>query len=70
MLRILEIAWLCIAIGTLCISCWQFFTDDESSALFMLFGTGIASIMYIVRRKQRIKMDEHRHKEEDTARYH
>jgi LPXTG-motif cell wall-anchored protein len=69
MLRILEIAWLCVAIATFCAALFQFFTGEESW-WFLLIGTAIASAMFMVRRKQRMKMDDYARKQQDTARYH
>jgi hypothetical protein len=69
MLRILEIAWLCVAIATFCAAMFQLFTDEESW-WFLLIGTAIATAMYMVRRKQRMKMDDYSRKQQDTARYH
>lgn len=69
MLRILEIAWLCVAIATLCTALFQFFTGEESW-WFLLIGTMIATAMYLVRRKQRMKMEDYSRKQQDTARYH
>lgn len=69
MLRILEIAWLCVAIATFGASLFQFFTGEESW-WFLLVGTAIAVTMYFVRKKQRIKMEEYSRKQQDTGRYH
>ncbi len=69
MLRILEIAWLCVAIGTFCAAAFQFFTGEESW-WFLLVGTAIATTMFMVRRKQRIKMNDYSRKQQETGRYH
>jgi hypothetical protein len=69
MLRILEIAWLCVAIATFCTALFQLFTDEDSW-WFLLIGTGIATAMFLVRRKQRMKMEDYTRKQQDTARYH
>ena len=55
MLRTLEIAWLCITLTSIGIAIFQFFQEGWQSALWMLFVTLIAFIMYTIRRKQRIK---------------
>jgi len=64
MLRFLEIAWLCIAIGTFSLACWQFFTEGFSSAILMYIGTAISISMFLIRRKQRRRfakyMNDHR----------
>lgn len=69
MLRILEIAWLCVAIATFCAALFQFFTGEESW-WFLLIGTAIAVTMFMVRRKQRMKMEEYIRKQQDAGRYH
>ena len=69
MLRILEIAWLCVAIATFCAALFQLFTGEESW-WFLLIGTAIAATMYLVRKKQRMKMEEYARKQQDAARYH
>jgi hypothetical protein len=53
MLRFLEIAWLCIAVFTFGIACWQLFTEGVTAALFMLIVTGVATAMHFLRKKQR-----------------
>ena len=55
-LRILEIAWLCIAICLFGIALFQYFSEDIGAAAFMLVGTVIASCMYFIRKKQRLKI--------------
>lgn len=55
MLRTLEIAWLCITLASIGIAIFQFFQEGWQSAMWMLFVTLIAFIMYTIRRKQRIK---------------
>ncbi|HNP47777.1 MAG TPA: hypothetical protein PKK99_04155 [Bacteroidia bacterium] len=69
MLRILEISWLIIALATGSISVYQFFTDGWQAAIWMLAITGIALLMYTVRKKQRIRMDQHQ-QEQDVSKYH
>ena len=69
MLRILEIAWLCVAIATFCAAMFQFFTGEDSWWYLLIF-TGIGIGMYMVRRRQRLKMDDYTRKQQDAARYH
>jgi hypothetical protein len=57
MLRTLEIAWLCITILSLGIAIYQFFKEGWESALWMLFITLVALVMFTIRRKQRIRYD-------------
>jgi hypothetical protein len=61
MIRTLEIAWLCITILSLGIAVFQFFYDGWQSALWMIFVSLVALVMYSIRRKQRIKYE---HKDE------
>ncbi|MFM8433092.1 MAG: hypothetical protein ACKOA1_09870 [Bacteroidota bacterium] len=61
MIRILEMAWLAIAILSGAISAFQFFVDGWQSALWMIFITAVAAVMYIIRRRQRIAMEDRSH---------
>jgi hypothetical protein len=63
MLRTLEIAWLCITIISLGIAVFQFFHEGWESALWMLFVTFVAVIMFTIRRKQRIRWERKDEKE-------
>ena len=58
MIRTLEIAWLCITIISFGLTIFQFFKEGTESGLFMLAITAIASAMYTIRRKQRIKFEQ------------
>lgn len=62
-------SWLMIAISTGLISAYQFFTDGWKAAIWMLAITGVALLMYTVRKKQRIRMDQHKQKHEG-GKYH
>lgn len=66
MIRILELAWLGISLISGALSVFQFVTDGWEPALWMLMVTGIAVIMYRVRRKQRIKYEP----KDETGLYH
>jgi hypothetical protein len=57
MLRTLEIAWLCITILSFAIAIYQFFKEGWESALWMLFVTLVAVVMFTIRRKQRIRYE-------------
>lgn len=63
MLRTLEIAWLCITILSIGIAVFQFFREGWQSALWMLFVTLVAFLMYTIRKKQRIKYESKDEKE-------
>jgi|GEM_PF-479959 len=57
MLRILEIAWLVFAVTGAGLGVYKLTTEGISESLFFLFFTLVATIFYIIRRKQRIAMD-------------
>ena len=61
MLKILELAWLAIAIISGVVAAYQFFAEGWTSAVWMGVITGVAIVMYRVRRKQRISMEEDHH---------
>ena len=63
MIRTLEVAWLCITIISFGLTIFQFFKEWIQSGLFMHAVTAIASAMYTVRRKQRIKFEQKDEKE-------
>lgn len=63
MLRILEMAWLAIALVSGAVAGYQFFAQGWLSASWMLVVTVISVAMYGVRRKQRI------HSESDENTY-
>ncbi|MBK6444852.1 MAG: hypothetical protein IPG90_01560 [Bacteroidetes bacterium] len=69
MLRILEISWLLISVATGTISAYQFVTDGWQAAIWMLAITGVALLMYTVRKKQRVRMEQHQ-REQDGTKYH
>ena len=66
MLRILEISWLLISVATGTISAYQFVTDGWQAAIWMLAITGVALLMYTVRR---VRMEQHQ-REQDGTKYH
>ncbi len=63
MIRTLEIAWLCITIICVGLSIFQFLKEGVESGVFMIGITAIASFMYALRRKQRIKFERKDEKE-------
>lgn len=63
MLRTLEIAWLCITLLSLGIAVYQFFQEGWESAIWMLFVTLVAVVMYTIRRKQRMRYEQKDEKE-------
>lgn len=72
MIRILEICWLIITIVTAVVAAFQLFEDGVQSALWMFIVSAIAFTMYMVRRKQRIRMNEQlrQQQHDEAARYH
>lgn len=71
MLRILEIAWLGIALTSAGIAVYQFINDGSESAIWMLFVTVVAGIMYTIRHRQRIRFEAGRQQPPDeNSRYH
>jgi fatty acid desaturase len=67
MIRILEIAWLIIAIGTAVIAVYQFIAEGWQSAIWMLMVTLVSMVMYTIRHRQRIRFEKH---DQDEAKYH
>jgi hypothetical protein len=63
MLRTLEIAWLCITIISIGIAVYQYFAEGLESAMWMLFVTFVAFIMFSIRRKQRLRYEKKDEKE-------
>ncbi len=55
--RILEIIWLITAIGCAAIAVYFLIIKDSDSALYFVFVFIIASIMYLLRRHQRINQN-------------
>jgi hypothetical protein len=71
MIRILEVAWLVIAMVTTATAIWQFFEEGLQSAVWMLVVSAVAFGMYMVRKKQRIRNDlQQEQQQEEAARYH
>ena len=58
-LRILEISWLVFAIAGIILCFYNIATEGVSSAVLPLVFTLIASVFYMVRRKQRISYQKH-----------
>ncbi len=57
MLRILEISWLSVFIFGIAFAAFKALTESFSSAVYVLFVSFIALVLYLIRRKQRILMD-------------
>ncbi|MFN8165388.1 MAG: hypothetical protein U0X76_04250 [Bacteroidia bacterium] len=63
MIRTLEIAWLLITIISLVIAAYKFYSDGFQDGLWMLMVAGISVIMYVIRRRQRIRYERKDEKE-------
>jgi membrane protein implicated in regulation of membrane protease activity len=72
MIRILEIAWLVITLITAVVAAVQLVQDGIQSALWMFIVSAVAFFMYMIRRKQRIRIDEQQQQrqQDEAARYH
>ncbi|HNR49386.1 MAG TPA: hypothetical protein PKN14_09085 [Bacteroidia bacterium] len=55
-LRILEVSWLLIAIGAVCAGTYKCIHDGLNQAVFIYVIAIIATIFFLIRRKQRITM--------------
>ena len=56
-LRILEISWLIIAIGSLCAGVYKLISAGLNQAVFIFAISMIAFVFVMIRRKQRIAME-------------
>jgi len=72
MIRILEIAWLIITLVTVAIASWQLFDEGIQSAMWMFIVSAVAFAMYMIRKKQRIRMGRpfEPQEQDEAARYH
>lgn len=57
MLRMLEISWLTVTLFGAGFALFKWYDEGLPSAMFVLVFTGIAFILYLIRRKQRIQQD-------------
>jgi uncharacterized membrane protein YfcA len=57
MLRMLEISWLTVTLLGIGFAIFKWVDEGLYSATFVLFFTGIAFMLYLIRRKQRIQQD-------------
>lgn len=51
-------AWLAIALISGTVAGYQYFAEGWQSALWMLFITGVSVGMYLLRRRQRMNMED------------
>lgn len=57
--KILETIWLITALGCAAITVYFLITKDNDSALYFVFVFVIASIMYLLRRYQRVNQEKY-----------
>ncbi|MDQ3192955.1 MAG: hypothetical protein M3Q58_15310 [Bacteroidota bacterium] len=55
-IRILELAWLVIAIAGAVLGTYKFSTEGWDEAVYFYIFTIVAAVFYYIRRRQRIKM--------------
>lgn len=60
MLRTLEISWLIIVIVGIVLGLYKVFIQEYSTSIWIFVITGIAAVIYTIRRKQRIAFDRER----------
>ena len=72
MIRILEVAWFVITLITAIVAGVQLVQDGIQSAVWMFVVSAVAFTMYLVRKKQRIRMEEQtqQQRQDETTRYH
>jgi len=58
MVKILEILWLVIGIGSILVGTYETYSNGLDKAYMFLIVTVVAGIMYTIRRRQRIKQDQ------------
>jgi len=57
MIRMLEISWLLLALVALALSGYKLIADGFSEAVFYIIVTVVSFSMYLLRRKQRVRMN-------------
>ncbi|HET6243464.1 MAG: hypothetical protein H0V01_07955 [Bacteroidetes bacterium] len=57
-IRILELAWLIIAIAGAVLGIYKFANEGLSEAIYFFIFTFVAAVFYYIRRKQRIRMEQ------------
>ena len=57
MIRMLEISWLLLSLVALALSSYKLIADGFSEAVFYIIVMGISFAMYLIRRKQRVRMN-------------
>jgi hypothetical membrane protein len=67
MIRFLELAWLAIACVSALMGIYQTVTAGFQQGLWFFIFTFVASIMYSIRRNQRIKIDNNKNDNRDDS---
>ena len=57
MIRMLEISWLLLALVALALSGYKIIADGFSEAVFYIIVMAVSFSMYLLRRKQRVRMN-------------
>jgi hypothetical protein len=63
--RILELVWLFMACAAILVSAFFLMSGQTKDALYFLLFTFASGIMYAVRRKQRIRFEQHNKKNQN-----
>ena len=63
MLRVLELSWLVIALLGLALGGYKWATESFCSAIWFFLFTTVALVFWMIRRKQRIAMDQNQSKD-------
>lgn len=66
MLRILEVSWLLVSLTGLSFGIYKTFTEGFIEAVYIFIFTIVAMIFYMMRRKQRIAMQNHHENSDHT----
>jgi hypothetical protein len=57
MIRMLEISWLLLTLVALALGTYKLIADGFSEAVFYIIVMGVSFSMYLIRRKQRVRMN-------------
>jgi len=57
MLRVLELSWLVIVLLGASLGAFKLVTENLTSALWFFIFTGVATVFWLIRRNQRIRME-------------
>ena len=57
MIRMLEISWLLLTLVAFSLGTYKLIADGFSEAVFYIIVMGVSFSMYLIRRKQRVRMN-------------